>query len=150
MAIASIRVAPTASQAPVTCASPLVFRARGLSKTDGSGDVEVRTLRDVDLDIARGEFIVLLGASGSGKSTLLDVLGRLDVPSGGSLHFGQRDLTASSEAMRALDRQLLRDRRLMWRDPTKAQRHAERIAAQAQLRARTDRLDMVAALKTRD
>jgi putative ABC transport system ATP-binding protein len=58
----------------------------------------VRALSDVDLDIGRGEFIVLLGPSGSGKSTLLNILGGLDVPSAGEVHFGSQDLSAASEA----------------------------------------------------
>ena len=61
-----------------------VFRARGLTKTYTAGEVEVTALRDVDLDVRRGEFVVLLGASGSGKSTLLNILGGLDVPRGAS------------------------------------------------------------------
>jgi putative ABC transport system ATP-binding protein len=75
-----------------------VFRIRGLSKTYGSGAVQVRALREVDLDIARGEFIVLLGASGSGKSTLLNILGGLDTASAGQVCFGEHDLSAASEA----------------------------------------------------
>ncbi|WP_375138958.1 ABC transporter ATP-binding protein [Azohydromonas caseinilytica] len=74
-----------------------VFHARGLSKTYGSGAVEVRALREVDLDIRRGEFIVLLGPSGSGKSTLLNILGGLDVPSAGELRFGALDLAHADE-----------------------------------------------------
>ena len=54
-----------------------VFRARGLTKVYRTGEVEVHALRGVDLDIYRGEFIVLLGASGSGKSTLLNIIGGL-------------------------------------------------------------------------
>jgi putative ABC transport system ATP-binding protein len=81
---------------PATAAPP-VFRARGLAKTYRTGDVEVRALRDVDLDIARGEFIVLLGPSGSGKSTLLNILGGLDVPSAGEVRFGDLPLSGAGE-----------------------------------------------------
>lgn len=75
-----------------------VFRARGLTKTYRTGEVEVRALIDVDLDIGAGEFIVLLGPSGSGKSTLLNILGGLDVPTSGQVHFGDQDLSAATEA----------------------------------------------------
>ena len=86
------RAAPVMNQA---LDLPLVnvFQARGLCKTYGSGAVEVRALRDVDLDIRRGEFIVLLGPSGSGKSTLLNILGGLDVPSSGEVRFGEHELS---------------------------------------------------------
>jgi len=74
-----------------------VFRVRGLAKTYGAGEVQVRALHDVDLDVARGEFIVLLGPSGSGKSTLLNILGGLDVPSAGVIHFHGQELTNATD-----------------------------------------------------
>ncbi len=78
-------------------AEPL-FRVRGLTKTYRTGAVEVQALRQVDLDIARGEFVVLLGPSGSGKSTLLNILGGLDVPTAGDVRFGGDDLSRADEA----------------------------------------------------
>jgi putative ABC transport system ATP-binding protein len=75
-----------------------VFRARGLRKVYRTGEVEVVALHEVSLDIARGEFIVLLGASGSGKSTLLNILGGLDVPSAGTVFFAEHELTQADEA----------------------------------------------------
>ena len=98
-----------ASPRPVSvAASPgpdAVFRARGLSKVYRMGDVEVHALRSVDLELYRGEFVVILGPSGSGKSTLLNILGGLDVPTSGSVRFFDHDLTA------ARDRELTRFRR---------------------------------------
>ena len=64
-----------------------MFSARGLTKVYHMGEAEVQALRGVDLDIAAGEFIVLLGPSGSGKSTLLNILGGLDTPSSGEVRF---------------------------------------------------------------
>jgi ABC-type glutathione transport system ATPase component len=75
-----------------------LFRARNLAKTYHTGEVTVRALHGVDLDIRRGEFIVLLGPSGSGKSTLLNILGGLDVPSEGTLWLGEQRLDGAGEA----------------------------------------------------
>lgn len=83
----------------------LAFQIRGLSKVYGQGDTQVHALRGVDLDIPRGELVVLLGPSGSGKSTLLNILGGLDEPSTGSVHFADQELTAFD------DRHLTRYRR---------------------------------------
>jgi putative ABC transport system ATP-binding protein len=79
---------------------PPVFEARGLCKVYRMGEVEVHALRDVDLDLFRGELVVLLGPSGSGKSTLLNILGGLDVPSSGRVRFFEHDLTAAGEGER--------------------------------------------------
>jgi len=74
-----------------------VLRARSLCKTYGSGESEVRALRDVDLDVDKGEFMVLLGPSGSGKSTLLNLLGGLDRPTSGDLSFLDHSLSHATD-----------------------------------------------------
>ncbi|MGD2063140.1 MAG: ABC transporter ATP-binding protein [Nitrospirota bacterium] len=73
------------------------LRAAGLTKIYRTGSVEVRALRGVDLDLYQGELVVLLGPSGSGKSTLLNILGGLDTPTSGRVHFRQTELTAVEE-----------------------------------------------------
>ena len=75
----------------------LVFEARGITKVYDMGEVTVHALRGVDLTIAEGEFIVLLGPSGSGKSTLLNILGGLDVPTAGHVVYRGRDLTEAGD-----------------------------------------------------
>jgi putative ABC transport system ATP-binding protein len=91
--------APDAVAAPRDgAAKPWLFYVEGLSKTYHTGEVEVHALREVDLQVARGEFIVLLGPSGSGKSTLLNILGGLDVPSAGTVRFFDHDLSRASDA----------------------------------------------------
>jgi putative ABC transport system ATP-binding protein len=75
-----------------------VFEARGISKVYRIGEVEVHALREVDIELYRGELLVLLGPSGSGKSTLLNILGGLDAPSRGSVRFLDHDLSGGSEA----------------------------------------------------
>jgi putative ABC transport system ATP-binding protein len=81
----------------VPAAAP-VFIARGLSKVYGSGDTQVIALRDVDLNIWQGEFLVLLGPSGSGKSTLLNILGGLDAATSGSAKWREHELTLATDA----------------------------------------------------
>lgn len=82
-------------------ASPLaepVFTARGLTKTYRMGEVEVQALRGIDLELYRGELVVLLGPSGSGKSTLLNILGGLDTPTSGEVYYLGQRLSGASEA----------------------------------------------------
>jgi putative ABC transport system ATP-binding protein len=75
-----------------------VFSLRGVSRTYTMGEVQVPALQHVDLDLYDGEFVVLLGASGSGKSTLLNILGGLDVPTAGCVHYQDHDLTSAGDA----------------------------------------------------
>jgi putative ABC transport system ATP-binding protein len=81
-----------------------VFRIRGLSKIYRKGEVEVPALRGIDLDIADGELLVLLGHSGSGKSTLLNVVGGLDTPTSGTVFYRDQDLTHATDAALTLFR----------------------------------------------
>ena len=62
-----------------------VIEARNLSKSFGRGDAETPILKNIDLQIFPGEFVVLIGPSGSGKSTLLSILGLLEPPSSGDV-----------------------------------------------------------------
>lgn len=70
-----------------------IFTARALTKTYTSGEVQVQALRGLNIDIAAGQVVVLLGPSGSGKSTLLNIMGGLDHATGGQLFFKDLELT---------------------------------------------------------
>lgn len=75
-----------------------VLRAVEVTKVYAMGEVEVHALRGVSLSLHAGELMVLLGASGSGKSTLLNLMGGLDTPTGGRIHYRDQELTAASES----------------------------------------------------
>lgn len=79
-----------------------VIRLRGVTKTYGSGDSAFRALRGVDLDVATGSFIAVMGPSGSGKSTLMNILGCLDVPTSGSFRFKGVPIEGLSNDERAI------------------------------------------------
>jgi putative ABC transport system ATP-binding protein len=75
-----------------------VYRLEGVQKRYGEGEAAVLALRGVDLTVAHGELIILLGPSGSGKSTLLNILGGLDRPTAGHAFSGELDLATASDA----------------------------------------------------
>jgi putative ABC transport system ATP-binding protein len=77
-----------------------MIRVQGLTKVYQVGDVEVAALRGVDLEIARGEFVAIVGPSGSGKSTLFHILGGLTPPSEGTVVIDGKDLAAMTNADR--------------------------------------------------
>ena len=81
--------------------SSSILSARHLSKVVGSAEGELTILHDIDLDLARGESLALLGRSGSGKSTLLGLLAGLDNPSSGSVRLAGHELTHLDEDQRA-------------------------------------------------
>jgi putative ABC transport system ATP-binding protein len=85
-------------------AGTALFSIRDLAKVYGMGEVEVHALRNVDLTLNEGEFIVLLGPSGSGKSTLLNIIGGLDVPTRGQVFYRDLELTRADEAALTLYR----------------------------------------------
>jgi len=66
--------------------------AQGLRKTFASPTREVEVLKGVDLTVSKGESVCILGVSGTGKSTLLHVLGTLDIPTGGTVIYEDRDV----------------------------------------------------------
>jgi putative ABC transport system ATP-binding protein len=73
-----------------------------ISKTYGSGSAAVHALRGIDLGIARGEFIAIMGPSGSGKSTCMNILGCLDTPTSGTYLFRGVDVGSLTRDQRAL------------------------------------------------
>ena len=70
----------------------MIYELAGVTRTFRSGDRRVEALGGVDLEIEAGEHVAITGPSGSGKTTLLQLLGALDKPTAGSLHFDGRDV----------------------------------------------------------
>jgi lipoprotein-releasing system ATP-binding protein len=75
--------------------------ARDLTKTFRSGEAELTVFSGLSFDVRRGEMLALVGESGAGKSTLLHLLGGLERPSAGTIHYGDREISDLSDAERA-------------------------------------------------
>ena len=97
----------TTSTEPATRREPLI-RIVGLKKSYVLGDVTVHALRGVDVEIASGRFVTVVGASGSGKSTFMNILGLLDRPSGGQYFLEGADVSGFDRDRRAI----LRNRKI--------------------------------------
>ena len=91
-----------AHTAPADMAAAPLIRLRGVAKVYGEGALAVHALKSVDLDIARGEFVAIMGPSGSGKSTAMNTLGCLDRPSSGQYWFQGVRVDALTRDQRAL------------------------------------------------
>ncbi len=88
-----------------TSQSSVILSVQSAGRVYRMGEVDVPALRDVTLDLQRGELLVIIGPSGSGKSTLLNLIGGMDRPTSGHVRFGEMDLGVIS------DRELTRYRR---------------------------------------
>jgi putative ABC transport system ATP-binding protein len=90
---------------PTAGALSPIIRVRGLKKVYHSGEVPVHALRGIDLDVACGEFLAVVGPSGSGKSTLFHILGGLAPPTEGEVWIDGLELRSLSENQRTEMRQ---------------------------------------------
>ena len=79
-----------------------IISLRGVTKIYGEGPTAFQALKGIDLDIEQGDFVAVMGPSGSGKSTTMNILGCLDVPSGGAFLFKGRHVEALDRDQRAL------------------------------------------------
>ena len=76
----------------------IVLRAEKLTKTYRSGDSDLVIFDALDFEVRRGEMLALVGESGAGKSTLLHLLGGLDRPSNGTIHYGGTEISRLADA----------------------------------------------------
>ncbi len=79
-----------------------MIKLEGVSKVYIAGTNQIRALDNVDLEIARGEFVAIMGASGSGKSTMMNIIGCLDMPTRGRYLFEGHDVGRMSDDARAM------------------------------------------------
>lgn len=74
-----------------------LIELKGINKTYKNGDQELRVLKDIDLEVEKGEFVAIMGPSGSGKSTLMNVIGLLDLPTSGDYFLEGQEVGNLSE-----------------------------------------------------
>jgi putative ABC transport system ATP-binding protein len=98
----------TAPQLRTPAGAAPVVRTRAVARTYRRGRVDVPVLREIDLEVAGGEWIAIIGPSGSGKSTLLNILGLLDRPDAGVYELAGEDVSDIGDTRRAV----LRNRRI--------------------------------------
>ena len=76
---------------------PIILSLRNITKTFGKGENQVQVLKGVNLDIRKGEFLVILGESGCGKSTMLNIIGGMDSPTSGAVVFEDKDYAKADD-----------------------------------------------------
>jgi len=86
------------SETPTADSPHALLRLENVGKTFGTGQVAVEALREVSMDVHRGELLVLVGPSGSGKTTILNIIGGLDTASAGRVWFRNREITSLKPA----------------------------------------------------
>ena len=87
---------------PRPSSDPLLISLRGVTRSYGAGAAQTWALRGIDLDIAQGEFVAVMGPSGSGKSTCMNMIGCLDTPDSGTYRFRGVDVGGLDRNQRAL------------------------------------------------
>ena len=75
-----------------------ILRLEGVSKIYDMGEVKVTALKNISLDIRKGDFVAIIGASGSGKSTMMNLIGCLDLPTDGMIYLKSKNISSLHES----------------------------------------------------